>query len=60
MFGLMTILETTVKLNGFYYLLWAQDFRIFIGAQNELANLLEPPRAATNITYETWLYGDIL
>jgi len=27
------VLGTTVKLNGSNYLLWAQAFRIFIGAQ---------------------------
>jgi len=35
-----TMLETIVKLNGFNYLLWAQLFRIFIGAQKKLAHLL--------------------
>ena len=58
MFGPKTNLETTVKLNGSNYLLWAQAFRIFIGAQNKLTHLLEPPPATTDTTYETWLSGD--
>ena len=52
---LKTILETTVKLNGSNYLLWAQAFRIFIGAQNKLAHLLQLPPANTDPTYVTWL-----
>ena len=50
MFGLKTILETTVKLNGSNYLLWTQAFRIFIGAQNKLAHLLEPSPAVADTT----------
>ena len=42
-----TVLGTTVKLNGSNYPLWAQAFRIFIGAQNKLAHPLQPPPAAT-------------
>jgi len=53
-----TILGTTVKLNGSNYLLWAQAFRIFIGAQNKLAHLLKPPLADKDPTYVTWLIGD--
>jgi len=53
-----TILGTTVKLNGSNYLLWAQAFRIFIGAQNKLAHLLKPPLADKDPTYVTWLTGD--
>jgi len=48
---LKTVLGTTVKLNGSNYLLGAQAFRIFIGAQNKLAHLLQPPPAATNPLY---------
>ena len=58
MLGLKTILETTVKLNGSNYLLWAQVFHIFIGAQNKLSHLLAPPPATTDTTYETWISGD--
>jgi len=58
MFGPKTILRTTVKLNRPIYLLWAQVFCIFIGAQNKLAHLLESSLAAADITYETWLSGD--
>jgi len=43
-----TVLRTTVKLNGSNYLLWV---RIFIGAQNKLAHLLQSPPAATDPTY---------
>jgi len=43
-----TALGTTVKLNDFNHLLWAQAFRIFIGVQNKLAYLLQPPPAATD------------
>ena len=60
MFGPKTILETTVKLNGSNYLLWAQVFRILIGAQNKLAHLFEFSPVATDTTYEIWLSGDYL
>jgi len=53
-----TMLGTTVKLNGSNYLLWAHAFRIFIGAQNKLAHLLQPPPADTDPTNVTWLTGD--
>jgi len=52
------MLGTTVKLNGSNYLLWAQTFHIFIGTQNKLAHLLQPPPADTDITYVTWLTRD--
>ena len=52
------MLGTTVKLNGSNYLLWAQAFYIFIGAQNKLAHLLQPPLTDTDPTYVTWLTGD--
>ena len=42
-----TMLGTIVKLHGSNYLLWAQAFCIFIGAQNKLAHLLQPPPADT-------------
>ena len=42
-FGPKAILETTAKLNGPNYLLWTQAFRIFVGAQNKLTHLLNPP-----------------
>jgi len=54
---LKLILRTTVKLNGSNCLLWAKAFRIFIGAQNKLAHLLESPPAAIDLTYVTWLTG---
>jgi len=47
-----------VKLNGSNYLLWAQAFRIFVGAQNNLAHLLQSTPAATDLIYVTWLIGD--
>jgi len=47
------MLGTTVKLNGSNYLLWAQASRIFIGAQNKLAHLLQPLPAAMDPTYVT-------
>jgi len=50
-----TMLGTTVKLNGSSYLLWAQAFRIFIGAQNKLALFLQSPLVDTDPTYVTWL-----
>ena len=53
-----TMLGTTMKLNGSNYLLCTQTFRIFIGAQNKLADLLQAPPAATDPTYVTWLTGD--
>jgi len=53
-----TMLGTTVKLNGSNYLLWAQVFCIFIGAQSKLAHLLQAPPATTDPTYVTWLIGD--
>ena len=53
-----TILGTTVKLNGSKYLLWAQAFHIFIGAQNKLAHLLQVPPATTDRTHVTRLTGD--
>ena len=53
-----TILRTTVKLNGSNYLLWAQTFYIYIGAQNKLAHLLQSPPAATDPTYVICLTGD--
>ena len=53
-----TMLGTTVKLNSSNYLLWAQAFRIFIGAQNKLAHLLQVPPTNTDPTYVTWLTGD--
>ena len=53
-----TMLGTTIKLNGSNYLLWAQAFCIFIGAQNKLAHLLQDPPAITDPTYVTWLTGD--
>ena len=58
MLGPKTILRTTVKLNGSNYLLWAQVFRIFIGAQNKLAHLLEPTPTTAATTYKTWLSCD--
>jgi len=48
-----TMLGTTIKLNGSNYLLWAQTFRIFIGAQNKLAHLLQDPPATLDPTYVT-------
>ena len=48
-----TMLGTAVKLNGSNYLLWAQAFRIFIGAQNKLAHLLQAPPANIDPTYVT-------
>ena len=53
-----TMLGITVKLNGSDYLLWTQAFRIFIGAQNKLAHLLQLLHADTDPTYVTWLIGD--
>ena len=44
-----------MKLNGSNYLLWAQALRIFIGAHNKLAHLLQ---ADTVPTYVTWLTRD--
>ena len=52
------MLETTVKLNGSNYLLWAQVFHIFISAQNKLAHLLQSPPTDTDPTYVIWLTGD--
>jgi len=52
------MLEITVKLNRSSYLLWAQAFCIFIGTQNKLAHLLQPPPAIMDPTYVTWLIGD--
>ena len=52
------ILRTTMKLNDSNYLLWAQAFYIFIGAQNKLTYLLQSPLAATDPTYATWIFGD--
>jgi len=49
------MLGITVKLNGSNYLLWAQAFRIFIGTQNKLVHLLQPPPTDTDPTYVTWL-----
>jgi len=46
------------QLNGSNYLLWAQAFRIFIGAKNKLAHLLHSLSAATDLTYATRLFGD--
>ena len=57
---LETILGTTVKLNGSNYLLWAQTFCIFIGAQNKLDHLLESPPATTNLTYTTGFLENIV
>ena len=51
-----TMLGTIVKLNGSNYLLWALTF-IFIGTQNKLAHLLEPPPVDMNLTYVIWLTG---
>jgi len=48
-----TMLGTTVKLNGSNYLLWAQMFLIFIGAQNKFAHLLQLSPADTDPTYVT-------
>ena len=53
-----TMLETTLKLNGSNYLLWVQEFRIFIGTQKKLAHLLQASPATTDPTYVTWLTGD--
>ena len=53
-----TMLGTAVKLNGSNYLLWAQAFRIFIGIQNKMAHLFQPPPTTTDPTYVTWLTGD--
>jgi len=53
-----TMLETVVKLNGSYYLLWAQAFHIFIGARNKLDHLLQSSPADSNLTYMTWLTRD--
>ena len=36
-----TVLETMMKLNGSNYLLCADAFHIFIGAQNKLTHLLQ-------------------
>ena len=52
------MLGITVKLNGSNYLLWAHAFRIFIGAQNKLAHLLQAPPATTDPTYVIWLTRD--
>ena len=57
MFGPKIILGTTVKLNGSNYLLWAQNFRIFICAQNKSAHLLESSHVASDTTYKAWLSG---
>jgi len=46
-----TMLGTAVKLNESNYLLWAQAFNIFIGAQNKLAYLLLDPPATSDPTY---------
>ena len=54
----VTILGTTVKLNDSNYLLWAQAYHIFIGAQNKLTHLLKLPPAATDPTYVTWFTGN--
>ena len=50
-----TVLGTKVKLNGSNYLSWVQTFRIFIGSQNKLAHLLQPPPIAIDPTDVTWL-----
>ena len=55
MIGPKAILGTTVKLNESNYLLWAQAFCIFIGAQNKLAHLFDTPHVTTNLTYVTLL-----
>ena len=47
-----------MKLNGSNYLLWAQVFHIFIGAQNKLAHLLQSPSDVKDLTYVTWITGD--
>ena len=47
-----------MKLNVSNYLLWAQPFHIFIGAQNKLTHLLQLSPADTDPTYVTWLTGD--
>ena len=52
------MLGTTVKLNGFNYLLWAQAFRILIGAQNKLSHLFQAPPADADPTYVIWLTRD--
>jgi len=52
------MLGTTVKLNDSNYLLWVHAFHIFIGAQNKLTHLIQPPPAHTDLTYVTWLTGD--
>jgi len=53
-----TMLGTTIKLNGPNCLLWAQQFRIFIGAQNKLVHLLQDPPVTSNPTYVAWLTRD--
>ena len=47
-----TMFGTMVKLNGSNYLLWAQEFCIFIDAQNKLTHLLQPPPADTDPMYD--------
>ncbi|XP_020252608.1 uncharacterized protein LOC109829921 [Asparagus officinalis] len=52
------VLGTTIKLNGTNYLLWAQAFRIFIGAQSKLPHLLASPPPPSDPTYNSWLSSD--
>ncbi|XP_020261846.1 uncharacterized protein LOC109837879 [Asparagus officinalis] len=57
-FAPKVVLGTTIKLNGTNYLLWAQAFRIFIGAQSKLPHLLASPPPTTDPTYSSWLSSD--
>ena len=57
-FAPKVVLGTTIKLNGANYLLWAQAFRIFIGALSKLPHLLASPPPTSDPTYNSWLSSD--
>ncbi|XP_020260332.1 uncharacterized protein LOC109836748 isoform X2 [Asparagus officinalis] len=57
-FAPKVVLGATIKLNGANYLLWAQAFRIFIGAQSKLPHLLASPPPTSDPTYNSWLSSD--
>ena len=46
------------KLNGKNYLLWAQNFEIFIAAHRKISHLTKSPPDNKDATYDDWFADD--
>ena len=58
--AIKNLMATTVKLNGNNYLLWAQSFKLFIGAQQKVQHLTDDPPNFNDPTYEDSLASDVV